>query len=80
VQRQSQIIAAQYLPVVMAKLVQLCGSEKEETSRKACLEILALQPVGKDSEEQSADVSDEEEKTMLDDETAAKILAAIAEK
>ena len=80
VQRQSQIIAAQYLPVVMAKLVQLCGSEKEEISRKACLEILALQADDRDARPSvSTDAGDEEEKTMLDEETASKILAVLAE-
>jgi hypothetical protein len=76
VQRQSQILIAQYVPMAAAKLIQLCGSDKGETSRKACLDILAMRT---DDNKQSID-ADEEEKTMLDDETAAKILAVLAEK
>lgn len=75
VQRQSQILIAQYVPMAAAKLIQLCGSEKEETSRKACLDILAMRM---DDNKQSTD--DENEKTMLDEETASKILAALVEK
>ena len=76
VQRQSQILIAQYVPMAAAKLIQLCDSDKGETSRKACLDILAMRT---DDNKQSAD-ADEEEKPMLDDETAAKILAVLAEK
>jgi len=82
VQRQSQILIVQYVPMAAAKLIQLCGSDKEETSRKACLDVLALQAGGcKDAEPcVSTDACDNEEKTMLDEETAAKILAVLAEK
>ena len=77
IQLQSQILIAQYVPMAAAKLIQLCGSEKGETSRKACLDILAMQM---DVNKQSGDTSDDKETTMLDEETASKILAAIAEK
>ena len=43
--RQSRLIIAQYLPVAAAKLVQLTESEKEETARRACLDIISL-PIG----------------------------------
>lgn len=76
-QRQSQILISQYVPMAAAKLIQLCGSDKEETSRRACLDILALQ-AGNDQPKE-ADVDDDEEKTTLDDETASKILATLAE-
>jgi len=80
VQRQSQILIAQYVPMAAAKLIQLCGSDKGETSRKACLDILAMRTDDRDACPSVSTDADEEEKTMLDDETAAKILAVLAEK
>lgn len=40
--RASKILLTQYLTVAAAKLVALTGSEKEETARRACLDILSL--------------------------------------
>ena len=40
--RQSELIIARYAPLAAAKLVQLTESEKEETARKACLDIITL--------------------------------------
>lgn len=47
--RQSAFIISRYAPVAAAKLVSLTESEKEETARKACLDIISL-PVGFDEE------------------------------
>ena len=77
--RQSQIILAKYIPLAAAKLVELCGSDKEETRRKACLDILALQSGSIAKTNDTDESADDEEKTPLDAETAAKILAALAE-
>ena len=41
--RQSAALIARYAPLAAAKLVQLTESEKEETARKACLDIISLQ-------------------------------------
>src|SRR6056297_1076944 len=38
--RQSEMIIAKYAPVAAVNLVGLMDSEKEETSRKACLDII----------------------------------------
>ncbi|MFA6187140.1 MAG: hypothetical protein WC770_08020 [Phycisphaerae bacterium] len=79
--RQSQILAVQYVPMATAKLIQLCGGDKEETSRKACLDILGLQVRSSGQLiEAEADTGDDDEENMLDDETAAKLLAVLAEK
>ena len=43
--RQSEIIISKVAPIAAAKLVELTESEKEETARKACLDIISL-PVG----------------------------------
>ncbi|MGB8225581.1 MAG: hypothetical protein WCE45_01755, partial [Sedimentisphaerales bacterium] len=41
--RQSRIILAKYVPFAATKLVQLCDSESQETSRKACIDIISSQ-------------------------------------
>jgi len=80
--RQSELIIARYAPLAAAKLVQLTESDKEETARKACLDIISLRrpaerlavaetATDKDSESQSVE-------TQLSDETAARLLAALA--
>lgn len=76
---QSRIILSKYLPIAAAKLVQLCGSDKEETARRACLDILgfrskiAAEANGDDDEETQGQTE------TLDPATASKILAALAE-
>ncbi len=86
--RRSQLLMAKYIPLAAAKLVELCGSDKEETRRKACLDVLAYkdEPVcspncSPDSlsgrTHRSAPDADKE-KTPLDTKTATKILAALA--
>ena len=37
---QGQILIAKYRPHAIAQLVQLCNSENNETSRKACIDML----------------------------------------
>ena len=40
--RHGQLIIAKFIPTAAYKLVKLTDSDKEETSRKACLDILSL--------------------------------------
>jgi len=40
--RQSAVLIARYAPLAAAKLVQLTESDKEETARKACLDIISM--------------------------------------
>jgi hypothetical protein len=40
--RQSAALIARYAPLAAAKLVQLTESDKEETARKACLDIISM--------------------------------------
>lgn len=40
--RHSEALIARYAPIAAAKLVELTGSDKEETARKACLDILSI--------------------------------------
>ena len=46
--RQGDFIIARYAPVAAAKLIQLTESEKEETARKACLDIISI-PLGQNN-------------------------------
>jgi hypothetical protein len=71
--RQGQIILSKYVPFAAAKLVQLCESENQETSRKAVLDILNLQAGLKTQNPVLP------EPPSLDPVTASKILAVLAE-
>ncbi len=79
--RQSELIIARYASVAAAKLVQLTESEKEETARKACLDIITLpklsvQKAGPASKPQE-DVK--YETYQLSEQRVSKLLAALAE-
>jgi hypothetical protein len=71
--RHSQIILSKYVPFAAAKLVQLCESQNQETSRKAVLDILNLQAGRK------AQDTLQPELPSLDPTMASKLLAALAE-
>lgn len=77
--RAGQILLAKYISLAAAKLVQLCDSKNQETSRKACLDILALETGLKQASETAKDTSVEPEPTTIDAATASKLLAALAE-
>lgn len=71
----NQILLAKFLPIVTTRLIQLCGSENEDISRKACLTLVELQ------NNKELNLQFEEKPEMqLDDETASKILAILAER
>jgi hypothetical protein len=76
--RRSQILLARYIPLAAAKLVQLCNSENNETSRKACLDILALETGLKQVSDTLKSEAPEPAPT-IDPATASKLLAALAE-
>ncbi len=40
--RQCELIIANYAPFAAAKLIELTESQKEETTRKACLDVISL--------------------------------------
>ena len=81
--RQSELIIARYKSLAAAKLVQLTESEKEETARKACLDIIS---VPKSSAQRASQSLDESQATspqqyqQLSPETASRLLAVLAEK
>ena len=75
--RQSQYIIGKYAPIAAAKLVQLTESEKDETSRKACLDVIMLQSNSKSIESDETESAEQTE--QLSGEQASRILAALAE-
>lgn len=79
--RQSELIIARYAPLAAAKLVQLTESEKAETARKACLDILSVPTsAGKSAVTNTENaVSGPLETGQLSPETAGRLLAALAE-
>jgi hypothetical protein len=76
--RHSQIILSRYAPFAAAKLVQLCESENQETSRKAVLDILNLQTGQAEISNVKSQISNTAPPS-LDPDTASKILAVLAE-
>jgi hypothetical protein len=80
--RQSDVLIARYAPVAAAKLIQLTESDKPETARKACLDIISM-PIltanrkAKPSEESQP--ADAQLPVSLNAETAGKLLAVLAE-
>jgi len=88
--RRSRFIIARYAPLAAAKLVELTASDKEETARKACLDIISMGSPGlagasfdlaQDRPVVPVDVgsSSMEGQPQLSPETASKILATLAE-
>jgi hypothetical protein len=75
----SKVLIARYSLAAAAKLVQLTESEKEETARRACLDIIEM-PRQSDAKDRSEQINEDKEKLPeLSDETASRLLAALAE-
>ena len=79
--RQSELIIAKYAPLAAAKLVQLTESAKEETARKACLDIISFPKIAaKEAERPDKTKKDSDTQTeQLSEATASRLLAALAE-
>jgi len=79
--RQSELIIARYAPLAAAKLVQLTDSEKEETARRACLDIISLPKFAAKESEQSSEPQSASDKQaeLLPPTTCSILLAALAE-
>ncbi len=85
-QQQSRMILARFAPAAAARLVALTDSEKEETARRACLDILALagklELPGRGDEDDVSESDRQQVGTDLPEitpATAAKMLALLAE-
>ncbi len=78
--RQSAAMIASYAPVAAAKLVDLTQCKKEETARKACLDIIAMQPSPTAAPKpQAANPETPDLPQQLTQKTATKILEILAE-
>jgi hypothetical protein len=78
--RRSELLMAKYSHLAAAKLVELTASDKAETARRACLDIIN-QPkvVGEKNDGRGVSVDIQQSNTALTPETASKLLAAMAE-
>jgi hypothetical protein len=80
--RQSAVLTARYAPVAAAKLIQLTESDKPETARKACLDIISMPVLTANRKAQPSDepqLADTQLPVSLNAETAGKLLAVLAE-
>ena len=79
--RQSAALIAKYTPLAAAKLVQLTGSEKVETARKACVDIISLPALLDKRINQPGDSQTGESQTIrqITEQKASRLLAALAQ-
>jgi len=79
--RRSELLMAKYSCLAAAKLVELTASGKDETARKACLDIISLPKIGPQKTEHpdkgKKDSGNPAE--QLSEATASRLLAALAE-
>lgn len=71
--RQSEMIIANHAPAAAVKLIGLTESDKEETARKACLDVMANPTTTKTAKEKP-EIAQE----SISPEVAGKLLAALA--
>ena len=78
--RQSKLAMARWLPLATERLAQLTISEKDETARKACLDVISLHtPDTEQKTAQNAQTVQAKEIKPLPPEIASKLLAALVE-
>jgi hypothetical protein len=77
VRRRSELLMAKYSCLAAAKLVELTASEKAETARKACLDIICQPKIAAEAERSEKDSNKQAE--LLSGTTASRLLAAMAE-
>ena len=79
--RRSELLMAKYSCLAAAKLVELTASDKAETARKACLDIISVPKIANSRDVQTDKVSKEssQQAEQLSDATASRLLTALAE-
>ena len=77
--RESSALLAGYSPIAAARLINLTESEKPETARKACLDIISL-PIEAEflKDEKDNDKNKVDDKAGLDPELASKLLDVLS--
>jgi len=68
---------ARWLPLTAERLAQLTISEKDETARKACLDVISLHTP--EAEQKTVEEVKPKELPQLSPEKASKLLAALVE-
>lgn len=78
--RQSRLIIARFAPVAAAKLVALATDSKEETARKACLDIIGFESGRAEQNQTQPEFypAGPEAVSELSPETASRLLAVLA--
>jgi hypothetical protein len=77
---ESRVILARYATVAATKLIELTDCEKEETARKACLDILARGSLASSHEiPRNHPSNDGQAEVDLSPATASRLLAALAQ-
>jgi hypothetical protein len=79
--RRSELLMTKYGQLAAAKLVELTTSGKEETARKACLDIISLPKLAADNNPKSTELQQtaKQQTQPLSDQTTSRLLAALAE-
>lgn len=79
--RRSELLMARYRCLAAAKLVELTASDKAETARKACLDIIRQENGGREAidEGRQAGTETNQQKIAFSSKTASKLLAVMAE-
>lgn len=79
--RQSTALMARYAPLAAAKLIELTESEKPETARKACLDIISMPMLQADKKTQvlpEPKPADMQQPLPFSERTAGRLLAILA--
>ena len=76
--RSGRVILARYAAAAAVKLIELTTCEKEETARKACLDIITLHSPTAANEPPAAGAPSEPSDIELAPETASRLLSALA--
>jgi hypothetical protein len=87
VRRRSELLMAKYSCLAAAKLVELTTSEKAETARRACLDVINQPKVATEKnygremrdEGRESGVENQQSNIAFSPETASRLLAAMAE-
>ena len=79
--RRSELLMAKYSCLAAAKLVELTASDKAETARKACLDIISPPKPAADNNPKPTESQPpaKSQAQLLSHQTASRLLAALAE-
>ena len=77
--RQSALLIAKYAPVAVAKLIQLTESDKGETARKACIDIISYRNASEKKSCKAKKKGEESDDIKVSDRVYSKLLRVLAE-